>query len=170
MTRLESSAWPLAAGSATVFALSVLLRSLTWTVGFVVLAMAVAAWSLRTPVITGVALGLIAWLFLTSFDVNADGALRFSGWADVARIWVLIGAALAGTAAGRMSAWSYGGRYGTQPDEPEEPIWVAPHRLVGQGVIGVQMSSGVSDGDHHSRIAAMPNVRPRTRNVNGTVH
>jgi hypothetical protein len=167
MTRLEPSAWPLAAGSATVFALSVLLRSFTWTVGFVVLVVAVAAWSLRAPVITGVALGVIAWLFLTSFDVNADGALRFSGWADVARVWVLIGAALAAAAIGRMSAWWYG-RYGTEADEPEELIWAAPHRLIGDGVLGVQVSSGVSDGDH-SRTAATPSVRPQTRGVNGTV-
>jgi hypothetical protein len=160
MTRLESSAWPLAAGSATVFAISVVLRSLTWTVGFVVLAVAVAAWSLRTPIITGVVLGVIAWLFLTSFDVDSDGALRFSGRADLARVGVLIGAALAAAAAGRMAAWS-SGRYGTESGEPGELIWAAPHRLVGEAAL--------SDGDHDGRVAVTPSLRPPTRGVNGAV-
>ena len=123
MSSLESSAWSLAAGSSTIFAISALLRSLTWIVACMVLAVAVAAWSLRAPVLTGVALSVIAWLFLTGFDVNADGVLRFSGGADAARAGVLIGAALAAAAAGRMAAW-----YGRYREEPARVM--PPHRGV----------------------------------------
>lgn len=113
MANLESSAFPLAAGSSTIFAISAVLRSLTWALALTALAVTVAAWSLRAPVITGVALGVVAWLFLTGFDVNADGVLRFSGGADAARAGVLIGAALAAAAAGRIWAW-----YGQVRGEP----------------------------------------------------
>jgi hypothetical protein len=51
----------------------------------VVLVLAVAAWSLRAPMIMGVVLSVIAWSFLTGFDVNADGVPRLHGWADLVR-------------------------------------------------------------------------------------
>src|SRR5262245_53999904 len=92
MTRLESAAWPVACGGACVFAIAVVLRHAPWQVPLVVLAVAVAAWSLRAPMIASVALGGMAWLLLTGFDINSAGELRFTGWQDAARLGVLISA------------------------------------------------------------------------------
>jgi hypothetical protein len=107
MDRVESSAWHLAAGSATIFVLAVVLSGASWTAAFVAVAVAVAGWSMRAPVIAGAALAVIAWVILTGFDVHAYGDLRVTGWGDLARFAVFAGAALAGAAGGRLGFRSY---------------------------------------------------------------
>jgi hypothetical protein len=121
------SAWALSGGAACVFTLAVVLSGLAWTVTLVVLAVVVVAWSLRGALVAGTALAIIAWLFLTGFDANAHGELRFTGWADLARLAVLLGAALAGAVAG----WLVPPRsYDASRDaESDELVWATPHRL-----------------------------------------
>jgi hypothetical protein len=102
MTRLESFAWPVAVGGASVLAISAVLTGAPWQAACAALAVAVAAWSLRAPLLASVVLALVAWLLLTGFDVNVDGRLRFTGQADGLRLGVLIGAGLAGMIAGRL--------------------------------------------------------------------
>jgi hypothetical protein len=90
MTRLESSAWPLAAGAACVFALAVVLGGLPWQAGFVVVAGVVACWAWQSPPVTGAAIGGIAWLCVTGFDVHRSGDIRITGSEDALRAAVLI--------------------------------------------------------------------------------
>ncbi len=108
MNRLESSAFDLAAGGATIFALAVVLSGGSRSVAIVVVALAVGGWSMRAPVVAGPVLAVIAWLVLTGFDVHAHGTLRVTGRLDVVRFAVLAGAALAGAAIGRLGSWSHG--------------------------------------------------------------
>jgi hypothetical protein len=90
MTRLEASAWPLAGGSACVFALAVVLGRLPWQVAFVAVVLAVAAWAWLSPVIAGAAIGGIAWMCVTGFDVHRFGDIRITGSDDVVRAAVLV--------------------------------------------------------------------------------
>jgi hypothetical protein len=90
MTRLEASAWPLAGGSACVFALAVVLDRLPWQVALVAVALAVAAWAWLSPVIAGAAIGGVAWMCVTGFDVHRFGDIRITGSDDVVRAAVLI--------------------------------------------------------------------------------
>jgi hypothetical protein len=90
MTRLEASAWPLACGSACVFALAVVLKRLPWQLAFAAVVLAVLAWAWRSPLIVGAALGSIAWLCVTGFDVHRFGDIRITGSDDAARAAVLV--------------------------------------------------------------------------------
>jgi hypothetical protein len=90
MARLEASAWPLACGSACVFALAVVLKRLPWQLAFAAVVLAVLAWAWRSPLIAGVALGAIAWLCVTGFDVHRFGDIRITGSDDAARAAVLV--------------------------------------------------------------------------------
>jgi hypothetical protein len=90
MTRLEASAWPLAGGSACVFALAVVLDRLPWQVAFAAVVLAVAVWAWLSPVVAGAAVGGIAWMCVTGFDVHRFGDIRITGGNDVARAAVLI--------------------------------------------------------------------------------
>lgn len=90
MTRLEASAWPLAAGSACVFALAVVLHALPWQVAFGSVVLAVVVWAWSRPVVMGVALGVIAWFCVTGFDVHRLGEIEITGSDDVARAAVLV--------------------------------------------------------------------------------
>jgi hypothetical protein len=121
------SAWALAGGAMCIFALGVALGGLPWAVTLVVLAVIVAAWSLRGALVAGTALAVIAWLILTGFDVSTQGELRFTGWADLARLAVLLVAALMGAVAGWLvPPRSYDTSRGSGPDEL---VWATPHRL-----------------------------------------
>ncbi len=90
MTRLEASAWPLAAGSACVFALAVVMDALPWQAAFVAIVLAVLVWAWWSPVVTGAALGAIAWSCVTGFDVHRLGDIGITGSDDVARAAVLV--------------------------------------------------------------------------------
>jgi hypothetical protein len=107
MTRLESSAWSLAGGSACVFALAVVLGRQPWQVGFVVVVLAVLGWAWLTPVVAGAAIGGIAWLCVTGFDVHRFGDIRITGRDDVLRVAVLVLAGTLAAAAHTLAeAWS----------------------------------------------------------------
>jgi hypothetical protein len=99
MTRLESSAWSLAGGSACVFALAVVLGRQPWQVAFVVVVLAVLGWAWLSPVVAGAAIGGIAWLCVTGFDVQRFGDIRITGRDDVLRVAVLVLAGILAAAA-----------------------------------------------------------------------
>jgi hypothetical protein len=90
MTRLESSAWPLAGGSACVFVLAVILDRLPWQAAFAAIVLAVALWAWRSPLVVGAAIGVIAWMCVTGFDVHRLGDIRVTGWGDAARAAALV--------------------------------------------------------------------------------
>jgi hypothetical protein len=90
MTRLEASAWPLAGGSACVFALAVVLDRLPWQVALVAVMLAVVVWAWLSPVVAGAAIGGVAWMCVTGFDVHRFGDIRITGSDDVVRAAVLI--------------------------------------------------------------------------------
>jgi hypothetical protein len=117
MTRLESSAWPLAGGSACVFALAVVLDRLPWQAAFVAVVLAVAVWAWLSPVVAGAAIGGIAWLCVTGFDVHRFGDIRITGSDDAVRAAVLI---LAGVLAGAVHAMAERRRAYVRAD----PVWV----------------------------------------------
>ncbi len=103
MTRLEASAWPLAGGSACVFVLAVLLGRLPWQVGFAAVILAVCCWAAQGPLVAGAAIGAVAWLCVTGFDVHRFGDIEVTGRADLMRAVVLV---LAGVlAATAHAAW-----------------------------------------------------------------
>ncbi|HEY7483159.1 MAG TPA: hypothetical protein VH912_01735 [Streptosporangiaceae bacterium] len=157
MTRLESTAWPLACGGACVFAIAVALSDVPEPTTIAVLAIAVAMWSSRAPVIASVLLAAMAWLFLTGFDVNADGVLRLTGWHDVVRLAVLISAALAGTIAGVLYRGPAADRRPAD-DMPGPPETAAP--------LEAPEASGISAG-RYARTAAEPHVPPQPRGARG---
>jgi hypothetical protein len=110
----ESAPWPLAAGSLCAFVLAVLLDHVPWAIAFVLIAGVVAAWSFAAPILVGVALGVVAWMCVTGFDVNAFGTLRVAGWGDAARAVVLVGIGAGSAGIGRLAAKYHVAR----PDEP----------------------------------------------------
>jgi hypothetical protein len=118
MTRLEASAWPLAGGSACVFALAVVLDRLPWQAAFVVVALAVAGWAWFGPVVAGAALGGVAWLCVTGFDVQRFGDIRITGSDDAVRAAVLV---LTGVLAGVLAGAVHGHRGHARTD----PVWTA---------------------------------------------
>lgn len=64
-------------------------------------AMVVAACSLRLRTVPALAMGLIGWLLVTGFVVNEAGVLRLTGAGDLGRLVVLLAVALGGALAGR---------------------------------------------------------------------
>lgn len=120
MTRLESSVWPLACGSACVFMLSVVLDRLPWQTALVVVAASVVAWAWRISLVTGAAIGGIAWMCVTGFDVHGHGDIRITGRDDAVRAAVLV---LAGLLAAAVHAISDArSRY-----ERADPLWAELH-------------------------------------------
>jgi hypothetical protein len=117
MTRLESCAWPLAGGSASVFALAVVLDRLPWQVAFAAIVLAIAAWAWLSPLLAGAAIGGVAWMCVTGFDVHQFGDIRITGGYDVARAAVLI---LAGVLVASVHALTEArSRY-----RRADPVWV----------------------------------------------
>jgi hypothetical protein len=120
MTRLESSAWSLAAGSACVFALAVVLGRQPWQVAFVVVVLAVLGWAWLSPVVAGAAIGGIAWLCVTGFDVHRFGDVRITARDDALRGAVLVLAGVLAAAAHALAGvWSR--------HRPVDPLWVEFH-------------------------------------------
>jgi hypothetical protein len=115
MTRLESSAWPLAGGAACVFGLAVVLGRLPWQLTFVVVLLAVLTWAWQGPMITGAVLGGIAWLCVTGFDVHRLGDIRVTGRDDAIRAAVLVAA---GVLAAVLHAAGARRKY-----RPADPVW-----------------------------------------------
>lgn len=151
MTRLESSAWPLAGGSASVFALAVVLDRLPWQVGFGVVALAVAAWAWSSPTVAGAGVGAVAWLCVTGFDVHHFGDIRVTGSDDAARAAVLV---LAGVlvAAAHALAEAYG-RY-----RRADPVWAEFHATTpGLAQEGASIPPPRSHGE-----AGLEEAAPRT--------
>lgn len=108
--------------------LAVLLDHVPWAIAFVLIAGVVAAWSFAAPILVGVALGVVAWMCVTGFDVNAFGTLRVAGWGDAARAVVLVGIGAGSAGIGRLAAKyhvarpaeslerrAFGGTSGSQP-------------------------------------------------------
>ncbi|MCO6009730.1 hypothetical protein NE236_32640 [Actinoallomurus purpureus] len=120
MTRLDLSAWSLAGGSACVFALAVVLAGLPWQAAFTVVAVAVVAWAWRSRIIVGAAIGAIAWMCVTGFDVHRFGHIGITGDGDVARAAALV---LAGVLAAFVHVLiDARGRY-----RRADPVWVDFH-------------------------------------------
>jgi hypothetical protein len=118
MTRLESAAWPLTFGGASVFVLAVVLDRLPWQAAFAAVAVAVVAWAWRGPVIVGAVIGGIGWLCVTGFDVHRFGYIGSAGSDDVVRgaVLVLLGV-LAGSAHATVEA--------VRSHRRADPVWVA---------------------------------------------
>ena len=120
MTRLESSAWSLAGGSACVFALAVVLGRQPWQVAFVVVVAAVLGWAWLSPLVAGAAIGGIAWLCVTGFDVHRFGDVRITGRDDVLRVAALVLAGVLAAAAHALAgAWSR--------HRSVDPLWAEFH-------------------------------------------
>lgn len=98
MTRWESSAWPLACGAASVFALSVILHRLPWQAAFGVVAVVLVVWAWQGSLVAGAALGGIAWMCVTGFDVHSYGGIEVTQGADAVRAVVLVSAGLTAAA------------------------------------------------------------------------
>ncbi|TDD91469.1 hypothetical protein [Actinomadura rubrisoli] len=113
MGRLESAAWPLAAGVLCAFVLAVVLKGAAWQVAFAAVAASVAGWALSASPAVGAALGLAAWAFVTGFDVGKSGELSFAG-DDLVRAVVLLTLGMATGAVGSRTA----GRAGRRPAGP----------------------------------------------------
>src|SRR4051812_49684195 len=124
MTRLESSAWPLACGGACVFALAVVLDRLPWPAALAAVAGAVAVWAWRSPLVAGAAIGGIAWTCVTGFDVNRLGALRTTGTGDAVRAAVLV---LAGIPPAAANALAEARRARPTRPAPPDPVWAQFH-------------------------------------------
>jgi hypothetical protein len=108
----------------------------------------VAVWSLRAPLLVSVALGGMAWLLVTGFDVNADGDLRFAGRDDVFRLVVLVVSGLAGLAVGRLLGGPAANRrIDGMPGSPEE-----------YAGLGVYESSEVSGARYHHPVMVSPRM------------
>lgn len=120
MTRLEVSAWSLAGGSACVFVLSVVLDKAPWQAAFAVVTVAVVAWAWPGRVAVGAAIGAIAWMCVTGFDVHRFGYIGISGSADLIRAAVLV---LAGVLAASAHAMVEARRSHRRAD----PLWTDFH-------------------------------------------
>lgn len=120
MREFEASPYSLAGGSASVFALSVVLDRLPWQAGFAacVPVVIVFAWRSRPP--AGAALGMIAWMCVTGFDVHRLGYIGITGSDDIARAAVLV---LTGFSAASVHAVLMGVRGHRRAD----PVWVDFH-------------------------------------------
>jgi len=88
----ESAAFALAGGSVALFAATVIAGGIHMrpSEGLVLTALVAAAGSIRVSVPAALALGMIAWSFLTGFVVNNLGELRIQGIADWARLATLL--------------------------------------------------------------------------------
>jgi hypothetical protein len=136
MTRLESSAWSLAGGSASVFALAVVLGRLSWHVAFVVVVLTVLGWAWLSPVVTGTAIGGIAWLCVTGFDVHRFGDIRITGRDDVLRIVVLV-------LAGALAAMAHALVEARRGYRSVDPLWAEFHGTDAQTGLGADLSTGL---------------------------
>lgn len=154
MTRLESSAWPLAGGGACVFALAVVLDGLPWPVAFVAVCCAVAVWAWLSPLVAGAAVGGIAWLCVTGFDVHRFGDIRITGSEDAVRAAVLI---LAGVLAASAHALAEARRSRTQSPDP---VWVDSHETAIDHVSGDTRPRRPESAS--GRPGAVRATRPRT--------
>lgn len=99
LERLESAAWSLAGGVLCAFVIAVVLKNMPWPVGFAIAAASVVGWSLAASPVVGAVLGVVAWTFVTGFDVVGSGDLVVRGSWDLARLLALAGA---GTVAGAV--------------------------------------------------------------------
>jgi hypothetical protein len=152
MTRLESSAWSLAGGSACVFALAVVLGRQPWQVAFVVVVLAVLGWAWLSPVVAGAAIGGIAWLCVTGFDVHRFGDIRITGRDDVLRVAVLV---LAGVLAAAAHALAEARSRHTSVD----PLWAEFHGTGSRTDLETDASgltTGLRSGLEFNRIAGDP--------------
>jgi hypothetical protein len=125
MTRLESSAWNLAGGSGCVFALAVVLNHLPWQAATAVIVIAVVTWAWRGPLIVGAAIGGIAWLCVTGFDVHTLGEIKITGSDDVARAAALV---LSGVLAASVHVVIEARRRYRRAD----PLWADFHETTGE--------------------------------------
>ncbi len=120
MTRLESSAWSLAGGSASVFALAVVLGRLPWRPAFAAVLVAVLFWAWLSPVAAAAAIGGIAWLCVTGFDVNRSGDIRITGRDDALRAGALV-------LAGVLAAAAHAAARRSRP-AVVDPLWADFHQ------------------------------------------
>jgi hypothetical protein len=146
MTRLESSAWPLAGGGASVFVLAVVLDRLPWQAGFAAVVVAVLVWAWLSPLVTGAALAGIGWFCVTGFDVRHFGEIRITGRDDALRAATLLLAGLLAVAAHALAEARK--RYRTV-----DPLWAEFHET------GLEHADGLEP----NQIAEAPAERPFPR-------
>jgi hypothetical protein len=120
MTRLESSAWSLAGGCASAFALAVVLGGLPWQAGFAAVVGAVLAWAWLSPVIAAAAIGGVAWLCVTGFDVQRLGDIEITGRDDALRAVALV-------LAGVLAASAHALAEARNDHRTADPIWTEFH-------------------------------------------
>lgn len=119
MTRLESSAWPLAGGAGSVFALAVVLDRLPWQAAFAAVVAAVIVWAWTSPVVTGAAVAGIGWCCVTGFDVQHFGEIRITGRDDALRAATLVLAGLLAAAAHALAK--------ARGRQRADPLWAEFH-------------------------------------------
>jgi hypothetical protein len=120
MTRPEISAWSLAGGSACVFALAVVLAGLPWQAACAAVAVVVAAWAWRSRIIVGAAIGAIAWMCVTGFDVHRLGHIEVAGRDDLVRAVVLV-------VTGVLAATVHAAIDARRRYRRADPVWVDFH-------------------------------------------
>ena len=120
MTRLESSAWSLAGGCASVFALAVVLGGLPWQAGFAAVVGAVLGWAWLSPLTTAAALGGVGWLCVTGFDVQRLGDIRITERDDVLRAVALV-------LAGVLAASAHAIAEARSSRRTVDPLWMEFH-------------------------------------------
>lgn len=154
MTRMEASAWPLACGSACVFAPAIVLNRLPWQLAFTAIVMAVLAWAWRSPLVVGAALGVIAWLCVTGFDVHRFGDIRITGSDDAARAVALV-------VAGVLTAPAHVVFDASRKYTRADPVWVDFHETDRTAIERNETSADVMDhlDDRLPRLRGVPGVR-----------
>ena len=135
MTRLEAAARSLTGGAVCVFVLAVVLNRLPWQAPFVVVAVTVVAWAWRSRLIVGAAIGAIAWLCVTGFDVYRLGEIRIAGGEDVVRAAALV-------SAGVLAASVHAITDATRSHRRADPVWLDFH---GTGLEWNEISGDVMD-------------------------
>lgn len=120
MTRLEPAVWPLAGGGMCVFALAVVLNRLPWQAAFAAVAVTVLAWAWRSRLIVGAAIGGIAWLCVTGFDVHRLGDIGIGRSGDVVRATALV-------FAGILAASAHAIADAKRSHQRADPAWVDFH-------------------------------------------
>lgn len=138
MTRLESSAWSLAGGAGSVFAVAAVLDRLPWQAAFAAVVVAVLFWAWMSPLVTGAAIAGIAWCCVTGFDVRHFGEIRITGRDDALRAATLVLAGLLAAAAHALAE--------ARGRRRVDPLWAESH----------DTWPVRADGPDHNRTAEAP--------------
>jgi hypothetical protein len=87
----------------------------------VVVGAVVLVWAWLSPVIAGAAIGGIAWMCVTGFDVNRFGEIRITGRDDVLRAVTLV-------LAGALAAVAHAAAETRRSHRTVDPLWAEFHQ------------------------------------------